>query len=201
MKRLATIVLALALFGFGLSGLKLSDEDREKAIGHLNDTKENMMNTIEGLSDEQLHYKPSPESWSIAECVEHLTISENSIFDMVSGAVQVTADMSRRSEVAMTDEELLGMITDRSNKVKTSEAFEPSGKFGSYEETLEAFTNKREENIEYVKNTEDDLRHHYAQLPFGTVDAYQVILFMSGHTERHTLQMEEIKQDPGFPQD
>ncbi len=156
---------------------------------------------VEGLSDEQLNYKPSEEAWSIAECVEHLAISENAIFEAVSGAIQVTADASRRTEVAMTDEELLGMITNRSNKIKTSEAFEPSGKFGSYEETLDAFLNKRAENIQYVQTTEDDLRNHYSQFPFGTLDAYQVILFMSGHSERHTQQMEEVMADPGFPQE
>jgi hypothetical protein len=200
MKRIGIVVLTLAFFGFGLSSLKLSDEDREKAIAHLKETKENMMSTSEGLSDEQLQYKASPESWSIAECVEHLAISENAIFEMVPGAVQETADMSRRSEVTMSDEQLLDMITSRAQKVKTSEAFEPSGKFGDFEETLEAFTDKREENIAYVENTEDDLRNHYAELPFGTVDAYQVILFMSGHTARHTKQIEEIKEDPGFPE-
>ena len=199
MKKFGIILLALMFVGFGLNELKLTDEERSKAMDHLSQTRDNLLSIIEGLSEEQLTYKANPESWSIAECVEHIAISENNIIEMVSGAVQVTADASKRSEVTISDEQLLGMITDRSNKVKTSEAFEPSGKFGSYEETLEAFTGKRQENIDYIQNTEDDLRNHYAQLPFGTVDAYQVVLFMSGHTERHTKQIEEVMSDPGFP--
>ena len=199
MKKFGIILLALMFVGFGLNELKLSDEERSKAMDHLSQTRDNLLSIIEGLSEEQLTYKANPESWSIAECVEHIAISENNIIEMVSGAVQVTADASKRSEVTISDEQLLGMITDRSNKVKTSEAFEPSGKFGSYEETLEAFTSKRQENIDYIQNTEDDLRNHYAQLPMGTVDAYQVVLFMSGHTERHTKQIEEVMSDPGFP--
>lgn len=200
MKKFGIILLTLMFVGFGLNEMKLTDEDRSKAIDHLTQTRDNMLLTLDGLSEAQLNYKSSPESWSIAECVEHLAISENTIFGMVNGAVQVTADVSRRAEVQMSDEDLLALITDRSNKVKTSEPFEPSGQFGSFEATLEAFTSKREENISYVRNTEDDLRNHYSQLPFGTVDAYQVILFMSGHTERHTLQMEEVMADPGFPE-
>jgi hypothetical protein len=199
MKKFGIILLTLMFVGFGLNELKLTDEERSKAIDHLSQTRDNMLSIIEGLSEEQLNYKTSPESWSIAECVEHIAISENNIMEMASGAVQVTADASKRSEVTISDEQLLEMITDRSNKVKTSEAFEPSGKFGSYEKTLEAFTNKRQENIDYIQNTEDDLRHHYAQLPMGTVDAYQVILFMSAHTDRHTKQIEEVMADPGFP--
>lgn len=201
MKKIGIAVLALALFGFGLYELKLTDEERTKAIEHLTQTRDNMLNVLDGLSDEQLNYKATEDSWSIAECVEHLAISENAIPESINGAVQVTADASRRSEVAMSDEELVAMITDRSNKVKTSESFEPSGKFGSYEETLQAFLDKREENINYVRTTEDDLRNHYSEFPFGTVDAYQVVLFMSGHTERHTKQMEEVMADPGFPEE
>lgn len=91
------------------------------------------------------------------------------------------------------------MIADRSTKVKTGEAFEPSGKYGSYEETLEEFKTKRKEHIDYVKSTKDDLRNCYQQLPFGTIDAYQILLFMSGHTERHIKQMEEVMDDEDFP--
>ncbi len=201
MKKFGIILLALMFVGFGLNEFKLTDEERSKAIDHLSQTRDDLLSALEGLNDEQLNYKSSPESWSVAECVEHIAISEKNIMEMASGAVQVTADASQRSEVTITDDELLGMITDRSNRVKTSEAFEPSGQFGSFEETLEAFTSEREENIGYLENTEDDLRNHYAQLPFGKVDAYQVVLFMSGHTERHTKQIEEIKADPGFPQE
>lgn len=201
MKKVTSIAIVLMLLSFGIHAFKLTEEDRNKAIDHLTQTRDNMLLTLDGLSEAQLNYKSSPESWSIAECVEHLAISENTIFGMVNGAVQVTADASRRAEVQMSDEELLALITDRSNKVKTSEPFEPSGQFGSFEETLKVFTSKREENINYVRITEDDLRNHYSQVPFGTVDAYQVLLFMSGHTERHTLQMEEVMADPGFPEE
>lgn len=201
MKKFGFILLALMFVGFGLNELKLTDEERSKAIDHLSQTRDDLLSVLEGLTEEQLNYKSSPESWSVAECVEHIAISENNIMEMASGAVQVTADASKRSEVTITDDQLLSMITDRSNKVKTSGAFEPSGRFGSFEETVEAFKDKRQENIDYLQNTEDDLRNHYADLPFGKADAYQVILFMSGHTERHTKQIEEIMADPGYPQE
>lgn len=201
MKQFGILVLVLALFSFTAYEFKLTDEERTKAIDHLTQSREKVLATVEGLSEEQLNFKPSEESWSIAEIVEHLAISENAIPQAIDGALQETADVSRRSEVSMTDDELIAMITDRSHKIKTSEAFEPSGKFGSYEETLQNFLDKREENLNYIRTTEDDLRNHYSKFPFGTVDAYQVMLFMSGHTERHTQQMEEVKADPGYPQD
>jgi len=201
MKKSGITLLVLALFGFGLSPMKITDEERAKAVEHLTQTRDNLINTVSGLSDEQLNFKASPESWSVAECVEHIAISENLIFDMVNQSMQDMADVASPMESTVSDDDLLAMITDRSHKVKTSEPFEPTGKFGSFEETLQAFTDKRNEHIDYLQNTEDDLRNHFAQLPFGTVDSYQVVLFMSGHTERHTKQIEEVMANPDFPEE
>ena len=49
---------------------------------------------------------------------------------------------------------------------------------------------------------QDDLRDHFADHPvpaIGTLDAYQWVLLISGHTRRHTLQILEVKADPNFP--
>ena len=34
---------------------------------------------------------------------------------------------------------------------------------------------------------------------FGNLDAIGRVCFLSGHAERHTLQIEEVKAAPGFP--
>ena len=124
------------------------------------------------------------------------------MFDgMLKGSLQTPANPAMRDSVSMPDESLIGMISSREQKVKTPEPFEPSGKFGSHKETLEAVTAKRKEHIEYVKSTQDDLRNHYGKLPFATIDGLQIILFMSGHTERHVQQMEEVMAHADFPKE
>ena len=201
MKKVILPIVFLALFAFTVVKSTLTDAEREFAVKELTKSHDHFLNTLEGLNEEQLNYKVTDDSWSIAECAEHIAISENMIFGMMQGTLAQEPDPSKRSEVKVTDEGLIAMIEDRSNKVKTSEPFEPSGKYGSFEETVEEFKTKRKEHIEYVKSTQDDLRNRYQQLPFGTVDAYQILLFMSGHTERHIKQMEEVMDDEDFPMD
>ncbi len=193
------IVCLFAVAGFTNPTLKLTEAERDKGVEELKRTREMLKTALKGLSEEQLYFKPSQDAWSIAEIVEHLTISEHAFADMLKGSLQTPADMTKRSEVKFTDDQLMQLITDRSNKVKTSEPFEPTGKFGNYEETLEAFMEKRKKHIKYIKKTDDDLRHHYGELPFGTIDGYQMILFMSGHVERHVYQMMEVKEHEDFP--
>jgi hypothetical protein len=198
MKKLIPI-LCITLMGFTTIQAQITKEEREAAITELTKTQDLLLTTIKGLSEEQLNYRSDVDSWSIAECVEHIAISENNLFGMAMGAIETPADPSKGGDGKMTDEQLMAIIVDRSTKVKTSEAFEPSGKFGSFEETLNAFLEKRKSNIEFVSTTDADLRNHYAQLPFGSIDAYQALLFMSGHTERHILQIVEVMEHDDFP--
>lgn len=201
MKKIILPVVAFALVSFGMLGTGITDEERKMAVEELTKTRDRLTSTVDGLSSEQLNFKPTPESWSVAECAEHLAISEGMIGGMLQGALQTPADPSKRDSVQIPDQKLMGMITSRDQKVKTGEAFEPSGKFGSHEETVKAFVDKRNEHIEYLKTTEDDLRNHYGQLPFGTIDGLQILLFMSGHTERHVAQMEEVMAHADFPEE
>lgn len=199
MKKIVLSLAVISLFSFRLADTSLTADERKALAENLTKSRDFMLKTLKGLSPAQLNFKSSPESWSVAECAEHLAISESLIWGMVDGALKPAADPSRRGEVKMSDEAVTNAITDRSHKVKTGEAFVPSGKFGSMDGILKEFNMKRKAHLDYVNATQDDLRNHYAQTPFGTMDAYQVILFMSGHTERHTKQMQEVMADPAFP--
>lgn len=192
-------MLALLLCNFNIADTQLTDQERKFATDYLAQSKEKFMNAIKGLSKEQLNFKSSPESWSVAECAEHIAISENNIFGAVDGALKNAPDASKRSEIKMNDDDLLKMITNRTNKVKTSEAFVPSGKFGDIDGITKEFTTKRDAHMAFVKDTKDDLRNRVVTFPFASMDSYQVIIFMSGHTLRHTAQIEEVKANPNFP--
>ncbi|MFK7811641.1 MAG: DinB family protein [Maribacter sp.] len=200
MKKITILIMAFTLASFGIVNSGLTEEERKMATEHLEQTNERVVDLIADLNDEQLNFKATPESWSIAECVEHLAISEGMFNGMLQGALKVHANPAMRDSVSMTDEKLISFISVRDTKVKTPEPFEPTGKFGSHEETLDAFIAKRKEHIEFVQNTKEDLRNHYGQLPFAKIDGLQIILFMSGHTERHVKQMEEVIDHIDFPE-
>lgn len=200
MKKIILPIVMFVLVSFTAGTAKLTDAERDMAVKKLTNTQKEMLNALDGLSDAQLNYKPDAETWSLAEITEHLAITENMIFGMVTESLKTPADPSRRGEVKMTDEQILGFIEDRSTKIKTQEPMGPTGKYENFEETLEAFKDSREDHIDYIKDTDDDLRNHYAQFPFGTLDGLQVVLFMAGHTDRHVQQMHELMSDADFPE-
>ena len=114
--------------------------------------------------------------------------------------MKASANPDKRSEIKVTDEQLIKMITDRSFKVKTMEAFEPKNTpYKSLDEAIADFKAQRANHIKYIKQTTEDMRNHVAQTPLGWIDSYQACLFMSAHTNRHMQQINEIKAEPGFP--
>lgn len=193
--KLFLLIPIISLLSFNSVSPGLSDAERKMALDQLKESKDDLLKTVKGLSAGQLTFKASPESWSVADCVEHLAKSESLIWGMVSATPNGDADAKN----SMTDEEVVGMITDRSHKIKTQEPFEPTNAFGSHEGAVKEFTSKRDEHIDYVKSTKDDLRVHYNDLPFGKMDGYQAILFMAGHTKRHTEQAKEVMANANFP--
>lgn len=198
MKKLFILGAAIVLFNFKAAET-LTEQERKFATDQLSQSKEHFLKIIKDLTSEQLNFKPTPDVWSVAECAEHIAISENMIFSRVEEALKATPDAARRSEVKMTDDQVVQMITDRSYKVKTNEAFQPKNTFGSIEGTIKEFTSKRDQHIEFIDKTTDDLRNRIVVFPFTTLDSYQVIIFMAAHSERHTRQMEEVMAHPDFP--
>ncbi len=194
------LFFAAMLFAVVNVNAQMTKEERKFAAKHLSDTQKDMMKVIKGLSEEQLNYKPNAESWSIAECVKHIALSEQNLWGgFVDTALATDPDPSKRSEVGMSDDQLMGIIESREQKVKTFAAFEPEAKPEPLDQVLKEFKALRGEHIQYVKKSNDDLRNRYGQLPFGTIDVYQAIIFMSGHTKRHTDQMREVMASAGFP--
>lgn len=202
MKRISIALMSvMILFSLTLNAQdKISKQERKFAIKYLNETKNDMLKTLKGLSEEQLNFKPNEESWSVAECLRHIAISEQSLWaGFIEGPLKAAADPSKRSEVKMTDKQLMGIIESRAQKVKTFAPFEPENKQGTVKEVIKEFKSLRDAHIKFTKSTDEDLRNHYGQLPFGTIDSYQAILFMAGHTKRHTDQMKEVMADASFP--
>jgi uncharacterized damage-inducible protein DinB len=194
---LGCLVLAPGL----LFGETLTQGERNRAMSELHATRKSFLDSVSGLSQAQWTFKPGPDRWSAAECAEHIAASEDFLFDLVTKKImQSPAAPEKRGETKGRDEQLLKSLLDRSARFKAPEPLAPSGRYPGRTELLEAFKKSRDRTIRYVETTPDDLRAHFAPHPvFQSLDAYQWILLIAGHTQRHVEQILEVKADPRFP--
>lgn len=179
----------------------LTQHDRDFAVASMQASRKLFLDSVAGLSPEQWNFKAAPDRWSIAECAEHIALSEDFIPGMIKNRIMKTpVTPEQRAGVKVTDQEILDKTPDRSQKFKAPEPIAPKKTFAEPDQAVTRFKESREKDIEYIETTQDDLRDHFFPHPaFGPLDAYQWFLLVSAHTERHTLQILEVKADPNFP--
>ena len=200
MRKLLFLCAAFLVTSFTSVGPTLTDKERQDAIEQLNKTELGVFNSLKGLSDTQLNFKPAPDKWSISECVKHIATTEMFLWQMTDAALKQPADAAKRSAIKMTDDQVLQMIESRAQKIKTAPPLEPQNStLKSCPDALSSFYDSRKMLKDYVASTSDDLRDHVVTLPFASFDSYQMILFIAAHSNRHTQQIDEVKADPNFP--
>jgi DinB superfamily len=174
---------ALAFAAANVRAQETTQADKDKALAYLESTKKGVLDATKGLSEAQWNFKPAPDRWSVAECVEHIAAAE----DFIRGTA---VDKVMKAPAA----------PDRSQKAQAPDELKPTNRFGSPEGSLKHFAESRTATENFLKDT-PDLRAHAVDSPIGgpKLDAYEWVLFVSAHSQRHTKQIEEVKADPNFP--
>jgi hypothetical protein len=173
--------------------------ERAYLIEQLEQSKKNMLASIQGVTDAQWKFKPAPNVWSVAECAEHIVLAEDYIFAGAQQALKTPAVPRLATANAEADRKLVSAIQDRSKKATAPEPITPSGKFATPADAVREFTARRDKTIAYVKTTQDDLRAHAMEGPAGPMDAYQFLLLLASHSARHTAQIREVQGNAVYP--
>jgi hypothetical protein len=204
LKRTKGRLLLALLVMTGLAGTitttVLSKKERKSAINLMKDTKTDFLKSVKDLSEAQLNFKSAPGRWSVKECAYHIAAAEKALWSMLEGTLKAPANPEKRTEIKVNDDQFVAMIENRAMKAQAPEAIQPQNTgYKSLDEALEDFKNQRSDHIKYAKTTTEDLRNHVVQMPFGSIDCYQLYLMIAAHSNRHTQQINEVKADPNFP--
>jgi hypothetical protein len=179
---------------------EISAQERAKLVDYLTKTRDQVLAEAAKLSDAQWKFKQGPDRWSVGEVVEHLALAEPFIFDLQQKAVNgPPATAEQQAAAKGKDDMILKVIPDRTKKAQAPEPLQPGVRLGGQREVLAAFRERRAKTLEYAGKTKDDLRAHVSAGALGPLDAYQWLLFIGAHTERHLAQLREVKADAKFP--
>jgi hypothetical protein len=195
----AVIVFTAAGFTT-INAAPVTNAERKAAVKYLKNTKKMFLNSVKGLSEAQMNWKPAPERWSVVEVAEHITLAESFLFDLINGQIMKTPVDKSKASVA-TMEMIMKMVPDRSQRFQAPEPIRPDkAPWKAMPDVITAFKERRKTTIDFVDKGNDDMREHFMVNPvFKEMDAYLWIVFLSAHTERHVKQILEVKADPNFP--
>ena len=153
-----------------------------------------LIDLIDSSGEEELHYKPAPDSWSILECVEHICLVNHNIAQLI----QTPPPASHENKLS----ELYGegklnhlLVTKRDMKRVAPEKVTPKGIFKTPGEAKEAIYRDTETILRTLEATSiGQQTHTIPHHALGEMTKTDWLHFMIAHTQRHLLQIETIKE-------
>src|SRR5277367_3426974 len=146
-------LLPLAAVVAPMFAATLTQGERDRAIAELTASRQQFLDSVAGLSAAQWNFKPDEKTWSVAECAEHIALSEDLIFGSVTKVMQGPATPDKKS--AVTDDFILAAVVDRSHKFQAPEALRPKQTFATPQEAVDHFKESRARTIAYMQTTQD----------------------------------------------
>jgi DinB superfamily len=175
----------------------IAAEEREFVINLLDETQVRVLKLMQGLSRDQLLYRPEPGCWSVAENVEHLVLTERRLVIGVEKLLQGPPDLA--TQCSLNDAEVLRRVGTVTNRIQAPEFVVPTLRWPA-ESLPQEFAAVRTRTREFAGATKADLRRYFIQhFVFGHLDGYQWLLLICAHSQRHSAQAEAVKASPGFP--
>lgn len=160
-----------------------------------------------GLSNEQLNWKPNPDSWSVGECLDHLIISNRNYFPMLTAVAKGDQHQSFWTKLPILHnfwgKTIFKAVAEKvAKKSKSPSVFRPT------RSTVDAgilaeFQKSHTEMIRLVRAT-DNVDHEKTIITspaasFITFPLKYACLILITHEKRHFHQAVAVTKMPGFP--
>ena len=172
-----------------------------------NDVTNEVTQSFGKLSTEQLNWKPSPEKWSIGECLDHLIVSNTLYFETFEAITENRYTESLWAKLNPFGKFfgnllLKGVDPRNTKKMKNPSAFSPSmsnidtsiiQKFEKHQRFFLGFFEK----MKHVSM--DQLKIVSPASPVITYRLTTGIEILILHEQRHVLQAKNVMKTKGFP--
>lgn len=175
-----------------------TESDKKYLLENLIRSRDELIKETEGLTEKQWNFKESPDRWSINQVVEHIGYWEMLLQHESSNGFEA-GPQPERVKSARPDSEFVSFIME--DKPHHSKEYTkpftytiPMG-INSLKNNMAWYLKMRNESIDYLKSTSDDLRLYFNS--YGSI--HQLYIYVFGHTDRHLRQIKKIKQHPDYP--
>jgi hypothetical protein len=172
----------------------ITDLEREKAIALLTRSRQALLDSIEGVTEDQAKWKPAADRWCILEYVEHLAVSDDALVEMVERSLQTPAQPETDEERRAREKKIRETPVPRGAN-RAPERLHPTGRFDSLADAVAGFLAARERTLDYARSTQADLRSHFApHTVLGPLDGYQWLVGNARHAETHAANIREVRE-------
>src|SRR6516164_9470639 len=113
----------------------MTPQEKIEIVPLLEESREQFLASVGGLSEAEARAKPDPERWSVLECVEHVTTVEERFLKRLETAPRLNAPRVDKSK----EVDLAARLPDRTVRAQAPEGARPVGRFATLAQALEQF--------------------------------------------------------------
>lgn len=181
------------------------ETDRSFLISELAASLDTILQSVTPLSVEQWNWHPDSNTWSIALVIEHLITHEELFYREVRVLSNLPSLPAQDESKFASDDAIMSYaeITEQ-NRGKAPVYLVPRGRWCDKEKALYSYQETRTAMIDFVSNTEANLRTYYTKSGRGPTvyrDLHQLLLISIAHTLRHAQQIRSLIEHQGFPRE
>ncbi len=180
----------------------LTPDERARAIKMLLDSQKEFLSYVEKLTDEQWNARPIPFKWTAGETAEHIALSEGLLFGAMERALAAPLNPDWETKSAGKEKILDNLLAARQGKAQAPEPIQPLKRKMSRTEIMTMYKEGRAKTLKFIETTDLPMKAHTLDHPFavfGTLNAYQWLLYIPAHNLRHNKQIAEVLNNPAFP--
>ena len=158
-------------------------------------TRRHIDEQVENLSDEQAKERLAPEVWSVAEIIEHLSLAEARMLELLRGLLGREAAVAANAGSSNASISIQ-VMTDRATEKFTAPSFlHPTGAV-PLSESLAKLHQSREALLHLRSQIEArDYTHvTYPHPAFGPLNLYQWLAAVEFHECKHLIQIQTLRQ-------
>jgi hypothetical protein len=176
----------------------------QEIVDKISAERGSLLDSVAGLSESQLDYKPAEDQWSIADILHHLALADEANVKLAGLFLRQSREQGFASD-ASPDASVLDCMDKHkdaltSTRAKAPDRVTPLSHLPAAE-SMARLRASREKLLESMRQLAAfDL--NYASFPhplLGPMNAYQWFVLAGFHETRHTAQIERIKSGEGFP--
>lgn len=160
----------------------------------LNETTKGVLDSLDGCTNELFLKKIDPNTWSIAEIVEHIILVEEGVVFHLNrlGSSGKTAEIDN----VLTHDFIMEKCLSREIKVDAPERLVPTGRFSNVQESIDAFSAHRKKIFAFHNTNTFDMKSIGFPHPrLGMMNGNNWLSFLPGHCQRHIDQIGLLKEE------
>ena len=175
----------------------------EELIIKVAHARKNFILACSELSDEQASFKPSPDSWSVAEIAEHMVWAEQGAINGMWKTIEAIKNnkpiwTGQAIHQGLSIEQIIEKTWQTKENVPETARPRWGGSLKYWICSLAACQNLLQALCAVIDGVDPE-QVIYPHVISGPLNAVQRMEFLRFHLERHQKQIENIKGHPDFP--